>query len=137
MFFSKFYRAELDRMRKTSNDRGDFFIAISSINLTSRLMSYLHMNSHMNMPASHNLLKAGRFQFKLYSKMLSESKPAFFVLQSEAFLYLFYHWIKTSGTPPRVPPPNFETVLGNVIQMVDTVLQDDTINSCHDLQKAL
>jgi len=36
-----------------------------------------------------------------------------------------------------MPPPNFETVLGGVIEMVDIVLQDLTINSCQDLQTAL
>jgi len=137
VYFSKYQREELDKIRQISNAREDFFIAISSINLTSRLMSYLHMNSHMNMPASHNLLRAGRLQFKLFSKILSESKQAFFVLQSKSFLYLFYHWIRTSGTPPRVPPPNFEAVLGAVIEMVDIVLQDHAINNCHELQIAL
>ena len=67
-------------------------MAISSINLTSRLMSYLHMNEGKNMPTSHNNLRAGRFQFKLFSELSCSSKLTFFELQSLAFLYLFHFW---------------------------------------------
>ena len=66
-------------------------MAISSINLTSRLMSYLHMNEGKNMLPNHNL-RAGRFQFKLFSELSASSKLTFFELQSLAFLYLFHFW---------------------------------------------
>ena len=67
-------------------------MAISSINLTSRLMSYLHMNEDRNMPASHYRLMAGRSQFKTFSELQSQSKQAFFVLQSESLKFLYYRW---------------------------------------------
>ena len=54
-------------------------MAISSINLTSRLMSFLHMNEGKNMPASH-ARRATRLQFKLFAELLSQSKLVFFEL---------------------------------------------------------
>ena len=50
-YFARYSRHAFDRIRAESGD--DFFMAISSINLTSRLMSYLHMNDDRAMPQSH------------------------------------------------------------------------------------
>ena len=61
-------------------------MAISSINLTSRLMSYLHMNERKNMPTSHNNLRASRFQFKLFSKLSCSSKQTFFQMDAVPFV---------------------------------------------------
>ena len=78
-------------MKQSCIEKEDFFMAISSINLTSRLMSYLHMNEGKNMPGSHDI-RSTRLQFKLFAELLSQSKLAFFELQSLAFVYLFYLW---------------------------------------------
>lgn len=50
-YFARYQPNDFARIKGDSGD--DFFIAISSINLTSRLMSYLHMNDNRMMPESH------------------------------------------------------------------------------------
>ena len=49
-------------MQRLTADRTDFLIAIVSINVTSRLMSYLHMNESRQMPAWHYHVQAQRCQ---------------------------------------------------------------------------
>jgi len=57
-YFARYSRHAYDRLKAEAGD--DFFIAISSINLTSRLMSYLRINEQRVMPQSHYRLQAGR-----------------------------------------------------------------------------
>ena len=51
IYFVKYYPEHLEHILKQSavvkeaNSQSDFLLAIVSINVTSRLMSYLHMNS--------------------------------------------------------------------------------------------
>mmetsp|Transcript_8536 Transcript_8536/g.11755 ORF Transcript_8536/g.11755 Transcript_8536/m.11755 type:complete len:101 (+) Transcript_8536:615-917(+) len=68
-YFARYSRHAFDRIRAESGD--DFFMAISSINLTSRLMSYLHLNDDRVMPQSHYRLQASRQQFKQFLKLQS------------------------------------------------------------------
>lgn len=67
-YFAKYRGHLFESMKQSCVEKEDFWLAISSINLTSRLMSYLHMNAGKNMPSSHNV-RAGRLQFKLYSEL--------------------------------------------------------------------
>ena len=70
-YFVKYYNEHFKFMQGHTHDRSDFLIAIISINITSRLMSYLHMNDHRQMPEWHYKLQAARYQFKVYSRLNS------------------------------------------------------------------
>ena len=88
------------------------------------------------MPPSHDALRAGNLQFKQFTKLLSESKRAFFEINAYAFQYIFYIWLLTG--PVQVPPVmNFDRVIDKAITMVDHVLSNQAINNCADLQRAL
>lgn len=100
-------------------------------------MSYLHFNNNKNMPARHYTLQAGTLQFKQFTKLNSESKRAWFEINAFAFQYLFYLWVKTAGSPPKMPPPMFDAVLDGVIVMVNNVLSSQSIKNCADLVRAL
>ena len=98
-YLAKYRSHDFELMRRSCEEKGDFFIAVSSINLTSHLMSYLHMNDSRSMPASHDR-RAPRLQFKLFAELLSQSKLTFFELNSLAFVYLFHFWrLRTNQMP--------------------------------------
>ena len=108
-------------MRQSCAEKEDFFMAISSINLTSRLMSFLHMNDGKNMPGSH-ARRATRLQFKLFAELLSQSKLVFFELQSLAFLYLFHFWRQRTATMQKGQlPPNFEEIINQTMLVVASI----------------
>ena len=71
VYLVKNYRKQFDGIRKVCEAKDDFSIAISSINLTSHLMSYLHMNEGKQMMASHYRVQASRSQSKLFYQMQS------------------------------------------------------------------
>ena len=56
---------------KQAQSKSDFLLAIISINITSRLMSYLHMNQAKQMPDMHKKILAGRYSFKAFSRLNS------------------------------------------------------------------
>lgn len=58
-YFAKTEATLFTEMRRHAEQHEDWFIAISSINLTSQLLTYLHLSSEL-VPLSHLKLTAGR-----------------------------------------------------------------------------
>ena len=53
VYFVKYYPEQFKQMKEVTCERSDFLIAIVSINVTSRLKTYLHLNEHCQMPDWH------------------------------------------------------------------------------------
>lgn len=71
----------------------DFFMAISSINLTSHLISFLYMNKS-DVPETHSRHLASRAQFKTFCKLNADKKVTFFELHCLSFDYMYFLWKK-------------------------------------------
>ena len=50
VYFAKEHTDQFQIMKQSYIEKEDFFLAISSINLTSFMMSYLYMNENVNVP---------------------------------------------------------------------------------------
>ena len=53
VYVARYYPEHLEKMRVVSTDSSDFLLAIVSINVSSRLMSYFHMNDDKIIPGNH------------------------------------------------------------------------------------
>ena len=109
-------------MKRSGQEKEDFFVAISSVNLTSYMMSYLYMNQGTNMPTSHYRVRAGRPQFKTFCDLNAQSKSAFFVLHSLAFIHMFTLWRKLADANTGKLPPNFNKVIDQTIDALHRVM---------------
>ena len=49
-YFVQEHKRDFNEIKENCLEKEDFYLAISSINLTSYLQSYFYMNRHMNMP---------------------------------------------------------------------------------------
>jgi hypothetical protein len=67
--------------------------AISSINITYFLISYLHMSNDKFIPKDIKL-RANQKQFKRFCKLNCFSKKTFFEMNSYGVRYLFKEWSK-------------------------------------------
>lgn len=74
------------------NDKTEtFFTAITSINITHSLITYLYMNK-VEVTEQSKKIRAGRKQFKKFAKLNAESKKTFYELHSFFFMTLFKIW---------------------------------------------
>ena len=70
--------------------------------------------------------------------MQSQSKLTFFTINCEAFLFLYHRWrAANQNTAPNGLPPNFEGFIDDTVRMVDDVMGNAQIASCHELQQEL
>ena len=116
-------------MQRLTADRTDFLIAIVSINVTSRLMSYLHMNESRQMPAWHYHVQAQRCQFKAFCRLNSQSKQTFFILHAQALCYVFNRWHKTMD-PDDKKLTDFKELIHEAVTLIDSLLYREVPDSC-------
>lgn len=126
--------ALFEEMKQHAQTHEDWFIAISSINVTSQLITYLHLTTEP-VPLSHLNLKAARPQFKNFARLNAKDKRTFFELHNHAFRLLFTVWKKAvaENNNSRLPP-NFQFVINTTIRRVDRVLESNQFKSLVDLK---
>jgi len=67
------------------------FLAVKSINVTHSLLVYFYLNNS-DVPPHMTELRAGRKQFKRFSKFNAISKRTFFELHAHMLLFLYDRW---------------------------------------------
>ena len=121
-YFAKTEASLFSEMKQHAEKREDWFIAISSINVTSQLMTYLHLSTEL-VPLSHLKLTAARPQFKNFARLNSKEKRTFFELHNCSFRLLFAIWqrmVAQNGNSKL--PPNFQLVINTTLTRMDRVL---------------
>lgn len=91
-YFVTTYPGEFAEMRRDS-DRTDFFIAISSFNITHMIMVFLYMNKEEVLDHMKKT-RATRSQFKKFAYLNQKSKLTFFELNSFMLIYVYRQWCK-------------------------------------------
>ena len=121
-------------MKQSGLEKEDFFLAISSINLTSFMMSYFYMNQHVNVPSSHKRIRATRVHFKNFCDLNAQSKRTFFVLHGLAFVYLFTLWRKMADQNKSKLPPMFNLAIDGTMDAIHRVLSGGNVENLTDLR---
>eukprot|EP00347_Sterkiella_histriomuscorum_P023455 403334575 len=135
-YFVQVYPDEFAQMRRDVNT-SDFFIAISSFNITHMLMVFLYMNKE-EVQQQMKKTRASRKQFKKFAVLNQKSKLTFFELNSFMLIFVYKQWLKElkicrqSATRSRLPP-NFQDIiqtskklcLCEILQDRDRVIQDN------------
>ena len=74
------------------------------------------------MPSSHYRVRAGRQQFKTFCDLNAQTKSAFFVLHSLAFIHMFTLWRKMADNNTSKLPPMFNKVIDQTIDAIHRVM---------------
>ncbi|CDW75978.1 engulfment and motility protein [Stylonychia lemnae] len=109
-YFASVYPAEFAQMR--NNTSSNFFIAITSLNITHMIIVYLYMNRE-EVQDRLKKLRAGRKQLKKFAFLNQKTKSTFFELNSFMLQYVYHLWIKESSEKAKVTrlPPDFQAIL--------------------------
>ena len=121
-------------IKRSGIEKEDFFLAISSINLTSFMMSYFYMNQNVNVPNSHLRIRATRANFKTFCDLNAQSKSTFFVIHSLAFVYLFTKWRKMADQNTGKLPPMFNLAIDGTMDAIHRVMSGDDVENLTDLR---
>ena len=126
---------QFELVKKSGLEKEDFFLAIASINLTSYMQSYLYMNEGVNVPSSHTRVRATRSHFKTFCEVNAQTKKAFFVLHSLAFMYMFTLWRKMvdQNTNSKLPPM-FNLAIDGTMDAIHRVLDGRNVENLTDLR---
>ena len=99
------------------------------------MQSYFYMNQGVNVPTSHLRLRATRSNFKTFCDLNAQSKKAFFVLHSLAFMYMFSLWRKMvdQNTNSKLPPM-FNLAIDGTMNAIHRVLDGRDVENLTDLR---
>jgi hypothetical protein len=119
---------------------GVFYPAISSINLTHRLICFFYLHGKSAVPGSHKATQATRIGLKSFCR-LNDSTPVTFIrLNFLCMRYLFKKWQimlrenssevykKTTGEKGKIRPvilPNFQAAIDATLAVVDKVFSSE------------
>ena len=111
-------------------------MAIASINLTSYMQTYLFMNEGVNVPSSHTRIRASRSHFKTFCAVNAQTKKAFFVLHSLAFMHMFALWRKMvdQNTNSKLPPM-FNLAIDGTMDALHRVLDKNDVENLIELRE--
>ena len=126
---------QFELVKQSGLEKEDFFLAIASINLTSYLQSYFFMNEGVNVPSSHTRIRATRSHFKTFCEINAQSKKAFFVIHSLAYMYMFQLWRKMVDQNGNSKlPPMFNLAIDGAMDAVHRVLNNRDVENLTDLR---
>ena len=91
--------------------------AISSINITHWLIIYFYMNKDDVAPSQKKIV-SGRQQFKLFCKLNSMNKCAFFELNALGLRLLHLEWISLINNNPEHSIPMLMAEFGTCMERV-------------------
>lgn len=135
VYFTKYNPEHFNVQKQRIKDHQDWFLAICCINITSYLVSYLHM-SKGNSPISHNRIMAGRRAFKNFCRINQGDKKTFYEIQAQALMYLYTKWVIAIGTQKGKLPPHFQGLIDSTIDCIDRVLRRRDIRRRVDIRIA-
>ena len=117
-YFCRTEKSLFDEMRQ----RSDWFLAISSVNISSTLLTYLYLSTEP-VAFSHMKLKAGRVHIKNFARLNAKDKKTLFELHNLIFRSLFANWKRSvASVGDSRLPPNFNTVIGDTFKRFDNLL---------------